>query len=228
MSYLASATMARAAALCNDASQATYTNTNLLTHLQNAWLRLEMGFILNDLPVTEEISAKMDIAADVTVLDSASTPVIPTDLITPHRIEEKPNDANDDEYVDVTEVRYLPNRTQDTTLGEYVWREGAIYFVGATVAVDIRITYEKKLTAITSAATTIYVLDAELYLAAQTAAFAALILGGNAELSAGLQGMADNQYNSIIANRVKVGQNLPVRRKPYGYYRHTRRSRRIN
>jgi hypothetical protein len=223
MSFAASSVMARAAALCNDASQTTYTNTNLLTHLQNAWLRLEMGFLVNDLPVVEEVSAKLDITANTKVLDSASSPTIPADLVQVYKIEEKPDGAADSQYVEVKQVRTLPVRDQSTELQEYVWREGAITFVGATVAVDIRITYEKKLTAITSASTTIYELDTELYLAAQTAAFAASILGGNHELAGSLQAMADDQYNKILANRVKEGQNLPVRRKAYGYYRRARR-----
>jgi hypothetical protein len=182
-----------------------------------------MGFLVNDLPVLEEVSAKLDITANTKVLDSASSPTIPADLVQVYKIEEKPDGAADSQYVEVKQVRTLPVRDQSTELQEYVWREGAITFVGATVAVDIRITYEKKLTAITSASTTIYELDTELYLAAQTAAFAASILGGNHELAGSLQAMADDQYNKILANRVKEGQNLPVRRKAYGYYRRARR-----
>lgn len=223
MPFLVSTCLTRAGAMLNDPGNATYTQTLLLPHIQNAWKRLEMGFMENDLAYTEEMSAKMDIPLNTLVLDDSSAPVIPVDLIHVFNIWEKPDNATVDEYVQMIEVDYLPNRLQDTNLTEWQWREGAIYFVGATVAVDIKISYEKHLIAITAANVNIYMMETELYLAAQTAAFAALILGGNAELSASHQAIADDQYKRIINNRVKAEQNLPVRRRAYGFYRRARR-----
>jgi hypothetical protein len=187
-------------------------------------LRLQSEFILNDLPVTSEESAALTIAIGAN-LTKASTPAIPADLIHPYDIWEKPTGSSVDNYVIMEQVKELPNRLPDTTLNEWQWRDEEIYFVGATVAVDIKLTYEKTALVIATAATSITMLDTELYLAAQTAAFAALILGGNAELSQANQAMADDQIKKIIANRVKEGQNLPVRRRAYGFYRRLRRVR---
>jgi hypothetical protein len=225
MAFLASACMLRAAGLLNDQSQTTYTNVNLLPYIQMAMLRLESEFHLNDLPVTSEETAALTIAIGAN-LTAASTPAIPTDLIHPYDMWEKPTGSTVDNYVIMEQVRELPNRLPDTTLNEWQWRDGEIYFVGATVAVDVKLTYEKKLYTTTFAANqSITQDDFELYLAAQTAAFAALILGGNSELSQANQMMADNQLKNIIANRVKEGQNLPVRRRAYGFYRRLRRVR---
>jgi hypothetical protein len=225
MAFLASDAMVRASGLLNDFSQTTYNNVNLLTHIQNAVLRLESEFRLNDLPVSNEESAVLAITAGAN-LTAASTPPIPADLIVPYDMWEKPTGSSVDNYVPMLQVRELPNRLQDTTLNEWQWRDSEIYFVGATVAVDVKLTYEKKLfTTKFTASESFVMLDIELYLAAQTAAFAALILGGNSELSAANQAMADDQIKKIIANRVKERQNLPVRRKAYGHYRRARRVR---
>lgn len=223
MAYLASAVMLNAAKMLNDAGQSTYTNTLLLPHLQNAWRRLSLVFQENDLPYTDETSSDLDVPAGTTAINAGSTPAIPADLITPYQIWEKPDGASATQYQPMTQVSELPFRDQDTTLGEWKWEEGEIKLVGATVAVDVRISYEKHLSAIASENTNIYLMDAELFLAAQTAAFAALILGGNVELSTNLQGMADDQIKRIVNNRVKQMQNLPARRKPYGFYRRLRR-----
>lgn len=226
MAFLASACMLRAAGLLNDYGQATYTNVNLLVHIQNAWLRLEMGFLLNDLPVTEEVTAALEIAAAAIGLTSATTPILPADLILPLNIWVKGDDDEVDAFYEIGKVDNLPNRIPTTDLpSEWVWREGTILWVPSTDAFDMKLKYEKSLTRITTASTSIAIVEAELYLAAQTAAFAALILGGNAELSSSLQGMADDQFNKIIANRVKARQDLPATRKRYGYYRRARRMR---
>jgi hypothetical protein len=224
MAYLASTVMTRSGALLNDPANATYTHALLLTHLQSAMLRLQSEFTLNDLPVTSEETAALTIAIGAN-LTAASTPPIPADLIHPYDMWEKPTGSSVDNYVIMEQVDELPNRLQDTTLNEWQWRDSEIYFVGATVAVDVKLTYEKTALVISAANTSINLLDAELYLAAQTAAFAALIMGGNAELSQANQAMADDQIKKIIANRVKEGQNLPVRRKAYGFYRRARRIR---
>jgi hypothetical protein len=138
---------------------------------------------LNDLPTTSEETAALTIAIGAN-LTTASTPAIPTDIIHPYDMWEKPTGSSVDNYVIMEQVRELPNRLQDTTLNEWQWREGNIYFVGATVAVDVKLTYEKGLTLITTANDDLgdNMLDFQLFLAAQTAAFAALIMGGNSEL----------------------------------------------
>ncbi|MCK5644577.1 MAG: hypothetical protein KAJ19_27515 [Gammaproteobacteria bacterium] len=224
MAFTGTQAMTRAAALLNDAALGTYNTTNLLPHIQNAMLRLQSEFNLNDLPVTSEESAVLAIGAGNN-LTAASVPPIPTDLIHPYDMWEKPTGSTIDNYVPMLQVKELPNRLADTTLNEWQWRDGEIYFVGATIAVDVKLTYEKTLLVIAAAGTSITLLDIELYLAAQTAAFAALIMGGNSELAAANQAMADSEIKNIIANRVKEGQNLAVRRKTYGHYRRVRRVR---
>ncbi|MHA1962138.1 MAG: hypothetical protein ACW99U_18185 [Candidatus Thorarchaeota archaeon] len=224
MALLASAIMLRAAGMVNDYAQSTYNNTNLIPHLQNAQLRLQTEFNLNDLPYTHEETAALTITAGNS-LTTATVPAIPTDIVHPYKMWEKPTGSSIDNYVPMTQVEDLPNRAQDTTLNEWQWREGNIYFVGATVNVDVKLSYEKTLTIITAHGDDLgdNMQDCQLYLAAQTAAFAALILGGNEGLSAANQGVADDQLRRVIANRVKEQQNLPARRLAYGYYRRARR-----
>jgi hypothetical protein len=226
MPTLTSAIMLRASGLLNDYGQETYNNVNLLTHLQNAWLRLETEFLLNDLPIVEEATATLEIAADAIGLTAATVPILPIDLIVPYSIWIKGDDDTVDAFYEITEVGNLPNRIPNIDLPtEWVFREGNIYWVACTTTFDMLLKYEKHMTRITTSGDNIYIMEAELYLAAQTASFAALIMGGNAELSGSLQGMADDQLKKIIANRVKATQNLPARRKAYGYYRRARRMR---
>lgn len=49
--------------------------------------------------------------------------------------------VSSDRFIPVTRTEELSQRTPDTRLVEYCWREGAIQFVGATADVQVRITY---------------------------------------------------------------------------------------
>ncbi len=142
MAFLASVALDQAADLLNDPSKGTFTNALLLTHLQTVYQRMVTKFALNDLPITETNTAKLDVAANVTVINAGSTPALPTDLIIPSVIWEKPDGATDDAYIVMEEVNELPQRLTLETLDEWIWRQGEIQFIGASLAVDIKITYE--------------------------------------------------------------------------------------
>lgn len=223
MSFLASVAMARAGSLLNDSNQASYTNTVLLPHIKSAAQIVDSKMRLNDLPYTEDSDTTFDFAAGFTALTPGSSPALPADFISPIELFEKPDGAANDQYVEIEEVDNLPFRQQTTELLEWTYKEGEIRFVGATVATDVLMRYERKVLTIASESTVIYLDDIELFLAAQTAAFAALIIGGNETLSRANQSLADIELEKFIANRVKDMQNLPARRKPYGYGRRMRR-----
>ncbi len=112
MAFLASVALDQAADLLNDPSKTTFTNALLLTHLQTSYQRMVTKFALNDLPITDDQTAKLDITASTLVLNAGSTPVLPTDLIVPNVIWEKPDGATNDAYIVMEEVNELPQRLE--------------------------------------------------------------------------------------------------------------------
>src|SRR5215203_3919947 len=66
--------LAQSAALLNDASQSDYTNAILLPYLNIALLELEEVFELNNVPVTNETSAVLNVTAGVSAIGFATTP----------------------------------------------------------------------------------------------------------------------------------------------------------
>lgn len=223
MSILASAVMALAAAQLNDANQTSYTNTVLLPHLKNAFKRLSSELAIHDLKYTEDTTSKIDVPASTVEIAYGGSPALPTDLIVPHKLYEAPDGGTTDQFQLMTYVDELPMRTQGTELLEWTWQEGKIKFVGATAAVDIIIEYEKLIAQVASENTSIENIDIDLFLSSQTAAYAALIVGGNAELAGFNQAIADDELSKYIRNHVKQRQLSPTRRLPYGYYRRNRR-----
>jgi hypothetical protein len=223
MAILASAVMALAAAQLNDANQSTYVNAVLLPHLKNAFKRLSSEFNVHDLKYTEEVSADLSVGIGVVALVYGGSPALPADLIQPIQLWEKASGASTTLYEPMDEVEVLSIRDQDDELLEWNWREGEIKFVGATTVRDVRILYEKLMAQVSTENTSIALIDVDLFLSSQTAAYAALIVGGNRELAQFNQAIADDELGKIIRNRVKKRQAQPTRRLPYGYYRRNRR-----
>ena len=75
------------------------------------------------------------------------------------------------------------------------------------------------MSAITAANSPIHILGSQLYLAAETAQNAALIVGRNKERSDELKMVAAQALADWIRARVKETQDFPARRLPYGYAR---------
>src|SRR5258706_14372172 len=131
-----------ARAFLNDQDGSKYTNQRLLPYMQAAIDELEDELLLISSEVFEETSAVLDIPANTLELKySGTVPTLPSDLVEPILLEEKADGALVSTFVPVKKVRDLSVIPQTQTLNEWVYQEQSIKFIGATVPVDLRITY---------------------------------------------------------------------------------------
>lgn len=210
MTVLASAVMAEAAVLLNDASQTLFTNTVLLPLLSKSNDELERELILNGIQVVKKVSAKFDIAA------GTSTITLPTDFLAAIYLEEKADNAANSEYSKMTEVTDDP-RVQESIYLNYWWfKTGAINFTPALTARDLQMTYFRILTPMASASTAIDIDSSKTYLAARVAELAAGHIGENPDRASVLNTDAQYALDKLIRVFVKRQQSTnSTRRRPY-------------
>lgn len=148
-----------------------------------------------------------------------NTQKLPTDLYLPIRLWERQAGTTDSLAPMTQTPNGLPPRNQVDRFSEWEYRNGAIYFVGATTARDIRIRYVSlfptNLTPTNFSTTYIPVLDSDDYLAYRTAEKIALSLG-NPQVSATLKGESDAAIFALKNERVRrMQQNNGYRRPGY-------------
>ena len=227
MALLASAVMTEAGALLNDPSLVTYTYVVQLPFLRIAMKNLESAMLENGLSQLDTKSATLAITAVTGIaITAASAPALPTDLLLPISLEERQTGSGT-LFAPMFEREEVPVRDQGLSLVDWVWEEDGIKLVGALVATDVRITYQKSMTLITASGDTIPYLGAGLFLSSKVAALCALIIGRNQERAGELNGIAEVELRKYINAHVKEAQDFPVRRQPYGFLRRQLRRNQI-
>jgi len=122
--------------LLNDSQGNLFTDTVLLPYANSAYRKLQRvlgnagggGFIQDDTLLVVTAVTQPDTSLQVSITDATAPPnQLPTDLLVPVKIWERPNGSTDDflEMVDLTQHGGLPSRAQDITLSVRSWtREG--------------------------------------------------------------------------------------------------------
>ena len=116
--------------LLNDAQGNLFTDTVLLPYVNSAYRKVQRaignagggGFIQDDALLVVAAVTAVDTSLQVAITDATAPPnQLPTDLIVPAKIWERPNGSTDDflEMVDLSQHGGLPSRAQDITLS--VW-----------------------------------------------------------------------------------------------------------
>ena len=198
MPTVASDVMERAAAHLNDPNQGLYTNTVLLPYIQQALDDLQDAMIDNSIGVLREVSAAKDITAETT--DMSST--LPTDVVVPVRMHERADGGDDDDWISMVKG-VLPIREMGPILVHWEWRESMVYFVGATVAREVRLTYRRLFSPISGASSSIEMPTAMSFLACKTAEHAAGLAGANPTRSRILKDMAAKALDSLVRREVR-------------------------
>ncbi len=212
-------------AYLNDPGQTNYKYSNMSAIVKAAMLALESELFANGISTLEETSAVLAIPASRLELSSSTNPALPTDLILPVRMDERPDGTL--VWTRMHERETLPIRDMGTTLIDWTWEKEGIQFIGATLPNDVRLFYLKSLSAIVDQTSPIYVLGALSFLAAKSAALAALTIGNNPERAQALEGIAQHELDAFIRARVKETQSYPARRLPYAHYRRQFRRRQL-
>jgi hypothetical protein len=127
----------RACGLLGDAEQDTFTHEVLREPFSSAYEELAAEFLANHLPRFKLIV--------LYTLPASTTELTPdTALITNFgeldTLEERPSGSSES-FVPVSEVDQLSQVPAQSRLIQFVWRNDRFYFIGATGATQLRITY---------------------------------------------------------------------------------------
>lgn len=205
---LVSEVTADAAALLNDPSQLTWTDTILLPYYQKAFRELVEVLEGHSVPMLKEASAAVTVAAGATSITSI------TDIRLPLVLWERASGSTDP-FTKMEETSWEPETEQTNELRYWSWREGSIVFVGATTDREVKLQYIKTLAAAATINSNVTIPEGRLFLTSRTAAIAAALGGGNFERAAALDSDAQEALWRVVNISTKSMQALPVRRKGY-------------
>src|SRR5258708_5124399 len=125
--------------LLNDSQGNLFTDAVLLPYANSAYRKTQRalgnadagGFIQDDVLLVVPAVAQVDTSLQVAITDATAPPnQLPTDLLVPVKIWERPNGSTQDfvEMVDLSQHGGLPSRGQGLTLSVWEWRAGAVAF----------------------------------------------------------------------------------------------------
>jgi len=210
--------------LLNDSQGNLFTDTLLLPYANSAYRKVQRaignagggGFIQDDVLLVVTAVAETDTSLQVSITD-ATAPLnqLPTDLLVPVKIWERPNLSTDDflEMVDLSQHGGLPSRPQNITLSVWEWRADGIYFIGATQGTQIRLRYSKAYPDLTDSTSPVLVRNAQEAIAYATAALAAWSRGS--PLAERWDQAAAAAIEDLVVTAVRREQQSSRRRRPY-------------
>lgn len=210
---LASEVMDNAAALCNDVNKQLYTYAAQLPYLRLALEDITLEMEDNKIPTIKETSSILSVPAGTTLITTATTPAIPSDLRDPVSLEERPSGSSNN-FIPMF-LREIPEEDQQETLRWWDWRENEIKLLGATADIDLKINYLKGLAAINSENSVIVDMRLLNPLAYLTAAKLCRYIGENFQRSNDLLRDFRKAMDHYIGVNVKKDQANPVRRPGY-------------
>lgn len=204
----------------NDIAKSLYTDAVLLPSFRIAYQEMEDEFELNGVPRLAVVDTDQTITA-VSGLEYT----LPSDFLFPITLFEKGVGEDNDHFVQMNEVRWLPNRTQDTILVDWQWANNKINFVGASINRVVRLRYKKTLGTISLGSDSIQVPNSWNFLAARTAELAARFLGKDRERADYAKIQGDKYFETMLSSHVNRMQSVPVRQRSFS--RSRRRGRLI-
>lgn len=208
------------AALLNDRAKTVYTDDEQVPYLNLALQELQEEFELCNVPVTDTHSAAITVLAGYTSIAFnavAPAPALPTDLIEPQILWERPMGINP--YVEMTRVDNLPRWMEGTEISSlqwYVWQSQEIRFLPANADIDVKFDYIRQLfTPVVDGSSTINVINAATYLEYRTAALCAKYVGHDTTRSDELNISAIAARDRVTGIGAKGRQTMVTRRRPF-------------
>ena len=210
--------------LLNDAQGNLFTDAVLLPYANSAYRKVQRalgntgagGFLNDDALLVVAAIPAPDASLQVSLTDATAPPnQLPTDLLVPLKLWERPNGSSDDfaEMVDLTRHGGLPSRPQDVVLGVWEWRADGIYFLGATQDTQIRLRYLKAYPDFTDATSPVLIRNAQESIAYATAAMAGWARGS--PLAEKWDEAAADAIEDLIVQAVRREQQSARRRRPF-------------
>jgi len=210
--------------LLNDSAGNLFTDAVLLPYINSAYRKVQRAlsaagqetFLVDDVLLVVPAIAEVDPSAQVFINDSTAPPnQLPTDLLAPMELWERPNGSSLDFTLmtDVTARGGLPAIEQGDTLGIWEWRQDGIYFIGATQDTQIRLRYQQSFPDFTDGTSVVLIRNAQEVIAYFGAAMAALARGS--PLAEDWKDAAEDALEDLIATAARRDQRGARRRLPY-------------
>ena len=213
-----------ARSLLNDAQGNLFTDTVLLPYLNSAYRKVQRavanagggGFIQDDALLVVTAVTGQDPSLQVSITDATAPPnQLPTNLLVPMKLWERPNLSSDDfvEMTDLTRHGGLPSQEQDLSLNVWEWRADGLWFIGATQDTQIRLRYLAAYPDFTDSTSPVLVRNAQEVLAYATAALAGWARGS--PLAEKWDDAASDAMEDLVSAAVRREQQSQRRRRPY-------------
>ena len=213
-----------ARSLLNDAQGNLFTDTVLLPYLNSAYRKVQRavanagggGFIQDDALLVVTAVTGQDPSLQVSITDATAPPnQLPTNLLVPMKLWERPNLSSDDfvEMTDLTRHGGLPSQEQDLSLNVWEWRADGLWFIGATQDTQIRLRYLAAYPDFTDSTSPVLVRNAQEALAYATAALAGWARGS--PLAEKWDDAASDAIEDLVSAAVRREQHSQRRRRPY-------------
>lgn len=211
-------------ALLNDQPGNVFSDQFLLPFEQMAYRRIfkTLGnikastFIKDNVQLIVPAVGAVDPSVQVSITDTTAPPnQLPTDLLVPLKIWERQNGSSDNfqEMTDLTDEGGLPSQPQGSSLIFWEWRSDGIYFIGSTVATQIRIRYQAIPADVTGPLASVLLRDGQNTMALLTAAAAGMSRGS--PLAENYKEAGDDALEAMIDTVVSQMQMQVRRRRPY-------------
>jgi len=215
---------ALARSLLNDVSGALFTDSVLLPYVNAAYRKAQRAlanvgagaFITDNVTFVVTAVTAADPSVQVSITDATAPPnQLPTDLLFPVKLWERPNGSSDDfiEMTDLTLHGGLPSRPQGLILSVWEWRADGIYFLGATQDTQVRMRYQKALPDLSDATSPVLIRNAQEALAYAATAMAALARGS--PLAETWDSAASDALEDLVASATRREQQSVRRRRPF-------------
>lgn len=210
------------AALMNDSARDQYTDTSLLPYLNMAMRELEEIYELNNIPSSNETSAKLDVPANTAIIAfSGTTPVLPADLIEIRELWCSSDGQN--KWTRINKREYLTgdSLSSGSTIqffNVWAWMEQEIRLIASSVALDLKIDYIRYLFARLSLADlsqNLSVLNSHNTLMYRTAGLASEFIAENKTRAEDLNSNAITSLNVNLGISTKSKQAMIFRRRPF-------------
>lgn len=212
------------APLMNDRQQLQYTDEACLPYLNIALRELREIFQENDIPLTNNVSAILNVPAGTTSLAfTGTTPTLPSELIEFQNIWES-DEGQNRWYGPLVKRDFIPEPIEGVQLNAF----GLYAFVGGTLRLpsllqdkDLKIDY---IGSIFTLPITIEQIDTEIgaqfknvetYLGYKTAALCSMYIGENGTRAAALNGQAQEAIERALNIPTKSRQAMMTRRRPF-------------
>lgn len=208
--------LAQARTHLNDDDASNWPDQRLRLKAKQAFNELQAELLVAGIPIINAVTTVLTVPAlltDDANLDISTVSGYPTDIIMPIWMKERATGQMNADFVDMTEVDFLPNIQKSNQLIWWSWIKQTVMVLGALVDTQVQLRYQRLLNVPSVNTDTIAVLLGELFLSYRIAALA--IYPMDKAWSKDLNATATVNLDKIVRMNIKQLQDLPAKRRPY-------------